>query len=107
MWNKIGGKYKFGKLTVETDLKRLNPENLRKLLPIKEGQPYQDDQVEKATDALTFAAGASGFAFVDVRPRYTADPKTHTVNVNFSIIEGPRVYVERIDIIGNTRTIDR
>ncbi len=101
-----GGKYKFGKLTVETDLKRLNPDLLRRLLPIKEGQIYQDDQVEKATDALTFAAGAAGFAFVDVRPRYTADPKTHTVNVNFSVIEGPRVYVERIDIIGNTRTID-
>jgi outer membrane protein insertion porin family len=101
-----GGKYRFGKLTIETDVKRLNADNLRRLLPIKEGQLYQDDQVEKATDALTFAAGAAGFAFVDVRPRYTADPKTHTVNVNFQIIEGPRVYVERIDIVGNTRTID-
>ncbi len=101
-----GGRYKFGKLTVETDLKRLSPDILRRLLPIKEGQIYQDELVEKATDALTFAAGAAGFAFVDVRPRYTADPKTHTVNVNFSVIEGPRVYVERIDIVGNTRTID-
>jgi outer membrane protein insertion porin family len=101
-----GGRYKFGKLTIDTDLKRLNPDRLRRLLPIKEGQSYQDDQVEKATDALTFAAGAAGFAFVDVRPRYSANPKTHTVDVNFQIIEGPRVYVERIDIIGNTRTID-
>jgi outer membrane protein insertion porin family len=101
-----GGKYRFGKLTVETDVKRLNADNLRRLLPIKEGQLYQDDQVEKATDAVTFAAGAAGFAFVDVRPRYTANPKTHTVDVNFQVIEGPRVYVERIDIVGNTRTID-
>ncbi len=101
-----GGRYKFGKLTVETDLKRLSPDILRRVLPIREGQAYQDDQVEKATDALTFAAGASGFAFVDVRPRYTPNPKTHTVDVNFSVIEGPRVYVERIDIVGNTRTID-
>ena len=101
-----GGRYKFGKLTVETDLKRLNPELLRRLLPIKEGQVYQDELVEKSTDALTFAAGAAGFAFVDVRPRYSSDPKTHTVNVNFQIVEGPRVYVERIDIIGNSRTVD-
>ena len=101
-----GGKYRFGKLTVETDVKRLNADNLRRLLPIKEGQLYQDEQVEKATDAVTFAAGAAGFAFVDVRPRYTANPKTHTVDVNFQVIEGPRVYVERIDIVGNTRTID-
>lgn len=101
-----GGRYKFGKLTVETDLKRLSPESMRKLLPIKEGQVYQDELVDKSTDALTFAAGASGFAFVDVRPRYTANPKTHTVDVNFQVTEGPRVYVERIDIVGNTRTID-
>lgn len=101
-----GGRYKFGKLTVETDLKRLDPERLRKLLPIKEGQIYQDELVEKSTDALTFAAGAAGFAFVDVRPRYTPNPKTHTVDVNFQVTEGPRVYIERIDIVGNTRTID-
>jgi outer membrane protein insertion porin family len=101
-----GGRYHFGKLNVETDLKRLDPKFLRRLLPIKEGQLYQDDLVEKSTDALTFAAGAAGFAFVDVRPRYSSNPKTHTVDVNFQITEGPRVYVERIDIVGNTRTID-
>jgi outer membrane protein insertion porin family len=101
-----GSKYKFGKLTVETDLKRLDPEFMRRLLPIREGQLYQDDLIEKATDALTFAAGAAGFAFVDVRPRYTENQKTHTVDVNFQVTEGPRVYIERIDIVGNTRTID-
>jgi outer membrane protein insertion porin family len=101
-----GGRYKFGKLTVETDLKRLSPDFLKKLLPVKEGQLYEDDLVEKSTDALTFAAGAAGFAFVDVRPRYSANPKTHTVDVNFQVTEGPRVYIERIDIVGNTRTID-
>jgi outer membrane protein insertion porin family len=101
-----GGKYKFGKVTVETDLKRLNPDQLRRLLPIKEGALYQQDLIEKSTDALTFAAGAAGFAFVDIRPRYQANSKTHTVDVNFQVTEGPRVYIERIDIIGNTTTID-
>ena len=101
-----GVKYKFGKLTVETDLKRLDPQFMRRLLPIKEGQLYQGELIEKATDALTFAAGAAGFAFVDVRPRYTSNPKTHTVDINFQITEGPRVYIERIDVVGNSRTID-
>jgi outer membrane protein insertion porin family len=101
-----GGKYKFGKVTVETDLKRLNPDVLRRLLPIKEGATYEQDLIERSTDALTFAAGAAGFAFVDIRPRYTADAKTHTVNVNFQVTEGPKVYIERIDIVGNTTTID-
>jgi outer membrane protein insertion porin family len=101
-----GAKYKFGKLRVTTDLKRLNGNILRQLLPIHEGQVYAGDKIEQSVDALTFAAGAAGFAFVDIRPHYTANRETHTVDVTFDIREGPRVYVERIDIIGNTRTLD-
>jgi outer membrane protein insertion porin family len=102
-----GPKYTFGKLNVTTgDIRRLNGETLRALLPIREGQTYQADRIEDAVDTLTFAAGAAGFAFVDIRPRYTPNRENNTVDVTFEIREGPRVYVERIDIVGNTRTID-
>jgi outer membrane protein insertion porin family len=101
-----GPKYHFGKLKVDTELKRLNGELLQALLPIRTGQLYEDDRIEKATDALTYAAGANGFAFVDVRPRYVAHPETKSVDVTFDIKEGPRVYIERIDVVGNTRTLD-
>jgi outer membrane protein insertion porin family len=101
-----GAKYKFGKLTVKTELKKLNANILEILLPIKEGQLYRADKIEAAVDQLTFAAGAAGFAFVDIRPRYTANRQTHTVDVVFEVKEGPRVYIERIDIIGNTQTLD-
>jgi outer membrane protein insertion porin family len=101
-----GGRYKFGKLSVQTDLKKLNGDILRQLLPIREGQVYQDSKIESATEALTFAAGAAGFAFVDVRPRYVPNREKHTVDVIFEVKEGPRVYVDRIDIIGNTQTLD-
>ena len=101
-----GARYHFGKLTVQTDLKKLNSDILRALLPIREGQVYQDQKIEQATDALTFAAGAAGFAFVDVRPRYTPNPAKHSVDVVFDVKEGPRVYIDRIDIVGNTTTLD-
>jgi len=101
-----GAMYRFGKVTVRAELKKLNPAILRQILPIKEGQIYSDDKIEKATDALTFAAGAAGFAFVDVRPRYTPNPRTHTVDVVFDVKEGPRVYIGRIDIVGNNQTLD-
>jgi outer membrane protein insertion porin family len=101
-----GVQYKFGKVKVETQLKRLNAAVLTQLLPIHSGQLYQDQKIEQATDALTFAAGAAGFAFVDVIPHYTANPKTRTVDLTFEVREGPRVYVDRIDIVGNTRTLD-
>ncbi len=101
-----GEMYRFGKVTVHAELKKLNPDILREFLPIKTGQVYSDDKIEKATDAITFAAGAAGYAFVDVHPRYTANPKTHTVDVDFDVREGPRVYIGRIDIVGNTQTMD-
>ena len=102
-----GARYRFGKVAVQTQLKKLNGDILRQLLPIKSGQVYQDQKIEQATDSLTFAAGAAGFAFVDVRPRYTPDPVKHTVDVTFEVKEGPRVYIDRIDIVGNTTTLDR
>jgi outer membrane protein insertion porin family len=101
-----GPRYKFGKLTVETELKKLDSALLTQLLPIHTGDDYQDKSIESATDALTFAAGAAGFAFVDVRPRYVPNRETRTLDVTFQVREGPRVYVDRIDIVGNTRTLD-
>lgn len=101
-----GAQYRFGKVQVQAELKKLNPDILRRIVPIKQGQVYSDDKIEKATDAITFAAGAAGFAFVDVRPRYTPNPRTHTVDVTFDVREGPRVYIGRIDIVGNTQTLD-
>ena len=101
-----GPKYKFGRLRVDTDLKKLNSDVLRAILPIKEGSVFANERIESAVDSLTFAAGAAGFAFVDIRPRYHANADSRTVDVTFDVKEGPRVYVERIDIVGNTVTLD-
>jgi len=101
-----GQQYNFGDITVETQSERLNAEFLRRLLPLQEGDLYESDRIEQAVDALTFAAGSAGYAFVDIRPTYQANPETRTVDVTFNVREGERVYVERIDVVGNTRTID-
>jgi outer membrane protein insertion porin family len=101
-----GPEYRFGKINVETELKKLDKNVLKALVPFSRGDTYQDEKIEQATDALTFAAGAAGFAFVDVRPRYTPNRAKGTVDVTFDVKEGPRVYVDRIDIVGNTRTLD-
>jgi outer membrane protein insertion porin family len=101
-----GPKYNFGELKVSTENKKLDPELLKALLPIKKGQLYQSDKIEDAVDALTFAAGAAGYAFVDIRPRFSPNRDKRTVDVTFDVREGPHVYVERINVIGNTRTVD-
>ncbi|WP_394761628.1 outer membrane protein assembly factor BamA [Phenylobacterium sp.] len=101
-----GPEYKFGKIDVQTDLKKLDKNVLLSLIPLRRGDLYQDERIEQSTDALTFAAGSAGFAFVDVRPRYTPNRAKGTVDVTFDVKEGPRVYVDRVDIVGNTRTLD-
>lgn len=101
-----GPEYKFGKIAVETELQKLDKNVLASLVPIRSGELYEDQRLEQSTDALTFAAGAAGFAFVDVRPRFTRHPENGTVDVTFDVKEGPRVYIDRIDIVGNTQTLD-
>ena len=101
-----GDRYNFGKVDVVTENDRLNPEFLKLLLPIRAGDLYESDKIETAVDALTFAAGSAGYAFVEIEPTYKANPDTDTVDVTFNIKEGQRVYVDRINVIGNTRTLD-
>lgn len=101
-----GPKFRFGDLRVETENQRLDPQFLKALLPIKKGDLYESDKIEDAVDALTYAAGAAGYAFVDIRPRYVPNRTTRRVDVVFQVREGPHVYVERIDVVGNTRTVD-
>lgn len=101
-----GRKYNFGEIRVVTESDRLNGDFLKQLLPINSGDLYESDKIERAVDALTFAAGSAGYAFVEINPTYTANPETGLVDVTFNVTEGQRVYVERINIVGNTRTID-
>jgi outer membrane protein insertion porin family len=102
-----GQKYNFGRVVVKTENEKLNGENLQRMLPIQPGQLYESDLIEKSVDALTYAAGQAGFAFVDVRPRDEGNPETKTVDVTFNVREGARVYIDKIDIVGNARTLDR
>ncbi|AQR63493.1 outer membrane protein assembly factor BamA [Brevundimonas sp. LM2] len=101
-----GDRYNFGTIDVVTENDRLNADFLKLLLPIRSGDLYESDKIETSVDALTFAAGSAGYAFVDINPTYRANPETDTVDVTFNVSEGQRVYVDRINIIGNTRTID-
>ena len=102
-----GQKYNFGRITIKTDNDKLKSEDLLRSISIRPGQLYESDRVQKAVDDLTFAAGANGFAFVDIRPDEDADPNDKTVDLTFNVHEGARVYIDKINIVGNTQTIDR
>lgn len=102
-----GEQYEFGEIKVETALDKLNGDALSTTVPFQTGDQFRGDAIEDTIDTLTYAAGIAGYAFVDVNPRLEADPETRQVNVTFALDEGPRVYIERINIVGNTSTLDR
>ena len=101
-----GDRYNFGEVDVVTENDRLNADFLKLILPIREGDLYESGKIEQAVDTLTYAAGSAGYAFVEISPSYRPNPETDTVDVTFNVAEGQRVYVERINVVGNTRTID-
>jgi outer membrane protein insertion porin family len=101
-----GDRYRFGKIDLQSKIRELNANEIRPLVTVKEGDWYNADEVEKTITSLTDALGNRGYAFVDVQPRVNRDRETHTIDVTFEVQEGPRVFVERIDIIGNQRTLD-
>ncbi|MDP6786046.1 MAG: outer membrane protein assembly factor BamA [Rhodospirillales bacterium] len=102
-----GARYRFGTIDVEARLRDLDPQELRENLELEEGEWYNADDIEDASDDLADAVGEKGYAFVDVRPRIVRDRPNRTINITFEIGEGPRVFVERIDITGNVRTLDK
>ncbi len=102
-----GQTYRFGKIDMVSDITDLKPSALSDLIIPREHKTYNAKQIEDTVDALTEAAGQRGYAFVDIRPEIQRDREKRIVNVTFHILQAPRVYVERINITGNFRTLDR
>ena len=101
-----GDRYRFGRGDVTSSIKNLPPEALLGRIAFVEGDWYDADKIEETINALTDEVGILGFAFVEIRPDVQRDTETRTMTIIFQIREGPRVFVERIDIVGNTRTLD-
>jgi len=102
-----GERYRFGKVDVNIGLKDLPKEQVLPLLTMQSGDWYNADAVERSISVLTDALGNRGYAFVEVKPEVTRNRDERTIDIVFNVREGPQVYVERIDISGNVRTLDK
>lgn len=102
-----GERYQFGTSDIVTKLPDLDPEKLLPVVTYAAGDWYNADSVDNTINKLTDAVGNLGYAFVDIRPRVDRNRENRVISITYEINEGPRVYVERIDIRGNTRTEDK
>ncbi len=102
-----GDQYNFGNMTVESELEELRGETLSELLLTNSGEVFNAEQVEASVEAITKHLGNLGYAFVKIDPQYDQNNEDDVIGVNYLIREGPRVYVEQININGNVRTLDK
>lgn len=101
-----GQKYQFGEIDVKSEIKEISSEALMAQVTTVEGDTYNADKIEDTIQKITYELGKLGYAFVNVRPRIDRDRENLKISVTYEINKGPRVYVERINITGNVRTLD-
>ena len=102
-----GQQYSFGALTAVSDLPEVDPDQYQDEIRIREGKTYSPQAVDATIERLELLALQQGLDFVRVAPRVTRNEEARTLDVEFVIERGPRIFVERIDIEGNATTLDR
>jgi outer membrane protein insertion porin family len=101
-----GERYAFGNVTVESSIPDINTADLESRVKTKSGAVYSAKNVEDSIIGLTEAMAGKGYAFAQVTPRGDRNFENHTISVAYTIDQGTKAYVERIEIRGNERTRD-
>jgi outer membrane protein insertion porin family len=101
-----GPLYHFGEINVVSNVPGLDSEKLRRLLLARPGAGFDGNALEKTDEVLAIELAKLGYPFAQAVPRTTRDADARRIDVAFVIEEGPRTYIERIEIHGNTRTRD-
>ena len=102
-----GQQFSFGDITVTSDVPEADADEFRAALKSKPGIIYSPTIVEREIERLENLALRLGIDFLRIEPRVTRNDRDLTLDVEYTLTRGPRVFVERIDIEGNTTTLDR
>ena len=101
-----GDQYRIGGVNVESRIPDIDTATLQRRVVTSAGDVYNADQVERSLQNVTTEVARRGYAFAQVRPVGTRDPASRTIQLGYVVEEGPRVYIERINVRGNSRTRD-
>ena len=101
-----GQQYRVGSVDFQSSIASFDGNSLRSLSRVSVGSIYNAEAVEKSVEEMSIEASRRGYAFATVKPRGDRNFEAHTVSIVFAIEEGPRTYIERINVRGNTRTRD-
>ncbi|MBM3528681.1 MAG: outer membrane protein assembly factor BamA [Alphaproteobacteria bacterium] len=101
-----GQRYRFGKVEILSNVSMIDPRSLYSALRVSAGSHYNAEAVEKSVENLSIEIARRGYPFAVVRPRGERSQQSARIDVAFQVEEGPRIYIERINVRGNTRTRD-
>ena len=102
-----GQQFEFGNITVTSEVTGADPADYENAMRLRTGVTYSPELIERDITRLELLALRNGLDFVRVDPRVTRNDRTLTLDVEFALVNGPRIFVERIDIEGNNTTLDR
>ena len=101
-----GQQYRVGSVKYESSIPNFDANTLSTMSRVYVGSLYNAEALEKSVEEMQIEASRRGYAFAVVHPRGDRNFDAHTVSIVFSVDEGPRTYIERINIRGNSRTRD-
>ena len=104
---KEGPRYKLSKVDVDVRVKDLPKGLVESAIIPAAGDWFNAKKLEDTNDAVIEAAGDAGFTFIDVKPEVHREPEKKTMTITYHVIDGPRVFIDRINLKGNNVTIDR
>jgi outer membrane protein insertion porin family len=102
-----GQQFSVGEVTVTSEFAEIDIEEYRRAVKLRPGETWNPSRIEEQISRLEQLALQQGFDFLRVDPRINRDNRSLTLDVEFALVRGPRVFVERIDIEGNATTLDR
>ncbi|MGH1455413.1 MAG: outer membrane protein assembly factor BamA [Alphaproteobacteria bacterium] len=102
-----GERYRVAETQIVSQIRNLDVDSLNDSLTFESGDWYDADEVKSTVGKMTDRLGDMQFAFVDIRPDIQKNRDDHTINISFVINETPRVFVERVNVNGNIRTLDK
>ncbi|MDX2101164.1 MAG: outer membrane protein assembly factor BamA [Alphaproteobacteria bacterium] len=102
-----GERYRVGAVDLRSSIREIDPTTLKALIQTREGDWYSSDLMEATIRSISQALGNLGYAFVEVEPVVDRNRENRTIGLTYEIREGPKVFVERIEITGNVRTLDK
>ncbi|CDO46632.1 outer membrane protein assembly factor BamA [Bartonella henselae] len=101
-----GVRYKIGDVQIESDIDGIDVQSMKGILKTRSGDVYSAENIEQSVAIINNKAADSGYAFAKVEPRGNRDLANHTISILYNIEQGPRAYVQRIEIRGNEKTRD-